>query len=94
MLTSADDLQLCVNKLKNLKFANQQKDILKGTYTLQDDSVVINLKRQSQQFSIKRRANAPDDSAITFTFFIELQIDGSTTKKKFNKLSWINYSVI
>lgn len=96
MLTSAEELQTSINKLKNIQSAFQQKDILKGTYSLNADSVIIFVQRsQSQsQPQVKRRGKPIEDESTTFRFLIELQIDDNLMKKKFNKISWSNYKVI
>lgn len=94
MMTSADELQVSVNKLKNAKNAYQSREVLKGHYHYQDDHVLIVIKKSTigssnimQKF---RRKNSDNENYLTF--FMELEI-GNTSKKKFSKLMWKNYSV-
>lgn len=93
MLTSADELQVSINKLKNVQSAYQQKEILQGTYRLKADSVVLILQRTQGQSQNKMRAKGKENFK-TFTFLMELQIDDNMLKKKFNKISWLNYKVM
>ncbi len=89
--TSADDLQISVNKIKNVQNILQNKDILIGNFKLQDDNIVIVVnKNASNQQKQKRRKNV-DDVNGNLTFFIELQI--CRTRRKFTKLTWTSYSV-
>ncbi|KAG5672719.1 hypothetical protein PVAND_002820 [Polypedilum vanderplanki] len=89
MMTSADDLQTCVNKLKNLK--NISREILKGSYHYQDNHVLVVIKKTQFNFAQKyKRKNSEGENSLTF--FLELEI-GNTNKKNFAKLTWKNYSV-
>jgi F-box protein 9 len=87
MMTSADELQSSVGKMK---LHSQSRDVLKGRYHYQDSTVLIVIKKQLSTQKFKRKNIADDDN--TFTFFLELDIT-DTPKKKFSKLMWKNYSV-
>lgn len=91
MMTSADELQTSVNKMKHVPFALQSRDVLKGRYHYQDSTVLIVIKKQLSSTQKFKRKNITDDDN-TFTFFLELEIT-DTPKKKFNKLMWKNYSI-
>jgi len=45
MMTSSDDLQISVNKLRNKQTALQSREILNGTYHYQDNRVLIVIKK-------------------------------------------------
>lgn len=96
MMTSADELQLSVNKLKNKKNAMQSKDILRGNYHYEDNNVLIVIKKTMDNGNnggysrFKRTKNIEPENC--YTFFLELEISG-TAKRKFTKLEWKNYSV-
>jgi F-box protein 9 len=92
MLTSADELQTSVNKLKNVQNALQSNDssILKGHYHYQDSTVFIMIKKQLATNQKFKRKNVTDENL--FTFFLELEIT-DTPRKKFTKLMWKNYSI-
>lgn len=90
MMTSADELQMSVNKLKNIQHAFQSREVLKGRYHYQDSTVLIVIKKQqstSQKF--KRKVISEDDM---LTFFLELEIS-DTNKRKFTKLMWKHYAI-
>ena len=90
MMTSADELQTSVNKIKSVQNALQSRDVLKGRYHYQDSTVLIVIKKQqfsSQKF--KRKIINEDNS---YTFFLELEIT-DTPKKKFSKLMWKHYAI-
>lgn len=90
MMTSSDELQVSVNKLKNVHNALQSRDILKGEYHYQDATVLIVIKKQqSTALKFKRKYIGPDDC---LTFFLELEIT-DTPRKKFSKLMWKHYAV-
>lgn len=93
MLTSADELQNSVNKLRNKRLALQSREVLRGNYHYQDDHVLILIKRRAN-FNLsrmtKKRTVENDDNSLTF--FLELEIC-STSKRKFSKLMWKSYSV-
>lgn len=91
MMTSAEDLQLSVNKLKNVQSAIVSRDVLKGHYHYQDSTVLIVIKKQSTFQRFKRKTVNDEDE---LTFFLELEIDKtSTSKKRFTKLLWKHYAI-
>lgn len=93
MMTSADDLQNSVNKLKNVKTAMQSRDILIGDYHYQDNRVLIVIKRNQTNATQKyKRKNLVEENDSSPTFFLELEIGNSYTRN-FSKLMWKNYSV-
>lgn len=89
MLTSADELQLSVSKLKNVRNAFQSRDILKGEYHYQDSTVLIVIKKKPSAHQKYHRKISSDDEV---TFFLELEIQ-DTLKKKFTKLNWKHYTI-
>lgn len=89
MMTSADELQLSVNKLKNVQSAMQSRDILKGQYHYQDSTILIVIKKQQSSHQRFKRKVIDEDE---LTFFLELEID-EMTKKKFTKLMWKHYAI-
>ncbi|CAH1729349.1 unnamed protein product [Chironomus riparius] len=90
MMTSADELQNSVNRLKNPKIAIQSREILKGNYHYQDNHVLIVIKKTPSNGTQKyKRKNVENDSCLTF--FMELEI-GDSPRRNFAKLSWKNYS--
>lgn len=91
MMTSAEDLQNSVNRLKNPKMAMQSREILKGNYHYQDNHVLIVIKKSQTNVTQKyKRKNVESDDCVTF--FMELEI-GNSPRRNFAKLSWKNYSV-
>lgn len=90
MMTSADELQLSVNKLKNIQSALQSRDVFKGTYHYQDSTVLIVIKKQSSTSQKFKRKIISDDDMLTF--FLELEI-ADTNKRKFTKLMWKHYAI-
>lgn len=91
MMTSADELQNSVNRLKNPKIAMQSREILKGNYHYQDNHVLIVIKKNPTNVTQKyKRKNIEIDNCLTF--FMELEI-GNSPRRNFAKLSWKNYSV-
>lgn len=98
MMTSADELQSSVNKLRNRKNAMQMREILKGHYHYQDNHVLIVIKKQrtfkGDNYNFQRfKKRAAGDSDDSLTFFLELEITSTSKKRKFTKLMWKNYSV-
>lgn len=87
MMTSADELQTSVSKMKHVHSALQSRDVLKGHYHYQDSTVLIVIKKQLSTTQKFKRKNSTDDDN-TFTFFLELEIT-----KKNTKLMWKNYSI-
>lgn len=90
MMTSADELQVSVNKLKNIQNAMQSRDVLKGDYHYQDSTILIVIKKQQSTHQKYKRKIISDDDMLTF--FLELEIQ-DTIKKKFTKLMWKNYAI-
>lgn len=106
MMTSADDPQQGVTKLKNLQ--QLRPDILKGHYRLYGSTITIVLSKQQQQQQSKYISNSAtvpygrhrrgstvyDEAALNNTkYCIELRIL-NTSKRKFAQLVWINYSIV
>lgn len=89
MMTSADELQTSVSKLKNAHNATNSRDILKGEYHYQDSTVLIVIKKQPSAHQKFKRKNYSDNDALTF--FLELEIN--MFKKKFDKLTWKHYTI-
>lgn len=52
MMTSADDLQMSVNKLQNKRAAQQSREILNGKYHYQDNHVLIVIKKKPMPIAI------------------------------------------
>lgn len=90
MVTSADELQVSVNRLKNVQNAMQSRDVLKGRYHYQDSTVLIVIKKQQSSSQKFKRKITSDDDCITF--LLELDI-ADTNKRKNTKLCWKHYSV-
>lgn len=87
MMTSADELQTSVSKMKNFQ---QSREILRGRYHYQDSTVLIVIKKQSTASQKFKRKIIGEDEPLTF--FLELDIN-DTFKKKFTKLTWKHYAV-
>lgn len=90
MMTSADELQLSVSKLKNVQNSLQSRDVLKGEYHFQDSTVLIVIKKQQPSHQKFKRKVIDDDESVTF--FLELEIQ-DTNKRKNTKLMWKNYTI-
>lgn len=93
MLTSADDPQMCVGKLKN-RFA-MQSEILHGHYRLHNDEVIIAVQRKRSNVQGQRpgRKKEIEVGYGQQTFYLELNIV-STTKRAFSQLHWKQYSMV
>ncbi|KAG4067087.1 hypothetical protein HA402_000078 [Bradysia odoriphaga] len=96
MMTTADEPAQAVGKLKS---RNTRNDVLKGHYRLHDDVVVIVLKRnrtaQHQYMKQSRRGSVIDDSASSSqSFYLELNILPTGSKRQFNQLKWKHYAII
>lgn len=89
MMTSADELQFSVSKLKNVQNAWQSRDVLKGQYHYQDSTVLIVIKKQQSAHQKFKRKIVDEDE---LTFFLELEIEKSS-KKRFSKLMWKHYTI-
>lgn len=93
MLTSAEEPQMCVGKLKN-RFA-LQNEILHGHYRLHDDEVIIAVQRKRSNVQIYRPGRKKDIEVEygQQTFYLELNIE-STAKRAFSQLHWKQYSMV
>uniref|UniRef100_A0A182WI53 F-box domain-containing protein n=1 Tax=Anopheles minimus TaxID=112268 RepID=A0A182WI53_9DIPT len=96
MLTTADEPQQCVVKLKSRSPA--QNEILRGHYRLHDDVVIVVIQRnrpsapaQMQRPGRKVRDFEPEYGQQTF--LMELQIV-STAKRPFSQLHWKQYTMV
>lgn len=89
MVTSADELQMSVNRLKNSQNALQSRDILKGQYHYQDSTILIVIKKHQSSQKFKRKPTNDDEM---LTFFLELEIR-DMMNKKFAKLLWKHYAI-
>ncbi|XP_063704802.1 F-box only protein 9 [Culicoides brevitarsis] len=95
MYTSSDEPQNSVAKLKNVANAAFDTTIHTGHYRLHNDMVIIVLKpRQNpiQQRGRRQKGQNPDENRNR-VFCIELKIQNSS-KRKFCKLEWSQYSMI
>lgn len=91
MLTSADDLQSSVNRMKNTFAAIQSKDILTGHYSYQDSALLVIIKKpRNSTVKFRRQGIVESDD---FTFFLEVEIQSTSARKKYNKLMWKHYSI-
>ncbi|XP_036323606.1 F-box only protein 9 [Rhagoletis pomonella] len=101
MMTSADEPAQGVNKLKNI---NQLRpEVLCGHYRLYGDTITILLKKQQQQLhsnNSHQYARHRRSSMATFKeepnctkYCIEFRIT-NTTKRKYARLLWAQYSVV
>lgn len=95
MLTTADEPPIGVKKLKSR--TPSRKEIMRGSYRLDNDRVAIALQRKlSLEVPVampeKRSRAAPPPPSLSCeqTFHIDLQIQGST-RKRFNQLHWLQY---
>ncbi|XP_067618999.1 F-box only protein 9 [Eurosta solidaginis] len=97
MMTSADEPAQGVNKLKNIH--QLRPEVLCGHYCLYGDTITIILKKQQQQHSQhyarhRRGSIAPGmDEPNCTKYCIEFRIT-NTTKRKYARLLWINYTVV
>ncbi|XP_055534785.1 F-box only protein 9 [Wyeomyia smithii] len=93
MLTSPDDPQSCVSKLKARH--PMQSEILKGHYRLHNDEVIIAAQRNrlSTQNQRPGRKKEIESEYGQQTFYLELKIV-STSKRTFSQLHWRQYSMI
>ncbi|XP_053662094.1 F-box only protein 9 [Anopheles marshallii] len=96
MLTTADEPQQCVVRLKPRCPA--QNEILRGHYRLHDDVVIVAIQRnrpsapaQMQRPGRKVREIEPEYGQQTF--LMELQIV-STAKRPFSQLHWKQYTMV
>lgn len=93
MLTSADDPQMCVGKLKNRY--TTQNEILHGHFRLHNDEVVIAVQRKRSNVQSQRPGRKKEIEAEygQQTFYLELNIV-STAKRAFSQLHWKQYSMV
>ena len=98
MLTTADEPGVGVKKLKSRQA--MKREIMNGYYRLNQDIVTIVLHRKMAIevptiISEKRtRAPPPPDMSYEQTFHVELQVQSSSRKRRFNQLHWRQYRVI
>lgn len=92
MLTSAEEPSHCVGLLKSRSFID--RSILKGEYTINDDTVFVRLKNNSGgktshtiQTNRRRGSICPSESKDNF-FHLDLAI-----KRNFCQLQWISHKV-
>lgn len=93
MLTSAEEPQTCVGKLKAR--SPIQNEILKGHYRLHNDEIIIAVQRnrstiQNQRSNWKKEQETEHGQQ---TFYLELKIAG-TSKRPFTQLHWNQYSMV
>ncbi|XP_062542822.1 F-box only protein 9 [Armigeres subalbatus] len=93
MLTSADEPQACVGKLKN-RYA-QQAEILHGHYRLHNDEVIIAIQRNRSNVQSQRPGRKKEIAGEygQQTFYLELNIV-STAKRAYSQLHWKQYSMV
>lgn len=93
MLTSAEDPQSCVGKLKHRSPA--QNEILKGHYRLRNDEIIIAISRNRPNVQGQRPGRRRDIETEygQQTLYLELKIV-STTKRSFSQLHWRQYSMV
>lgn len=94
MLTSAEEPQNCVGKLKN-RYA-LQAEILHGHYRLHNDEVIIAVQRNRSNVQSQRPGRKKEITAAEYgqqTFYLELNIV-STAKRAFSQLHWKQYSMV
>lgn len=93
MLTSAEEPQSCVGKLKPRSPA--QNEILKGHYRLRNDELIIAVQRNRSNVQAQRpgRKKEIDSEFSQQTLYLELGIV-STAKRAFSQLHWRQYSMV
>lgn len=104
MMTSSDEPQQGVTKLKNMQHI--RPEILKGQYRLFGSTLSIVVSKQQQQSKFinnpssggyarhRRGSSAYDESAFNSTkYCIEFRIL-NTSKRKFAQLVWLHYSIV
>lgn len=93
MLTSAEEPQSCVGKLK-LR-SPVQNEILKGHYRLRNDELIIAVQRNRSNVQNQRpgRKKEIDVEFGQQTLYLELGIV-STAKRAFSQLHWRQYSMV
>lgn len=94
MLTSAEEPQSCVGKLKPRSPA--QNEILKGHYRIRNDELIIAVQRNRPNVQSQRPGRKKEISEAEFgqqTLYLELGIV-STAKRAFSQLHWRQYSMV
>lgn len=93
MLTSADEPQACVGKLKN-RYA-LQAETLHGHYRLHNDEVIIAVQRNRSNMQSQRPGRKKEITGEygQQTFYLELNIV-SSAKRAFSQLHWKQYSMV
>uniref|UniRef100_A0A182R9C0 F-box domain-containing protein n=1 Tax=Anopheles funestus TaxID=62324 RepID=A0A182R9C0_ANOFN len=96
MLTTADEPQQCVVKLKPR--CPTQNEILRGHYRLHDDVVIVVIQRNRPPASAQmqrpgRKVRDIEPEYGQQTFLMELQIV-STAKRPFSQLHWKQYTMV
>ncbi|XP_035917257.1 F-box only protein 9 [Anopheles stephensi] len=98
MLTTADEPQQCVVKLKPR--CPTQNEILRGHYRLHDDVVIVAIQRNRPTASNAQMSGRPSRKVREIepeygqqTFLMELQIV-STAKRPFSQLHWKQYTMV
>ncbi|XP_058831568.1 F-box only protein 9 [Topomyia yanbarensis] len=93
MLTSPEEPQSCVTKLKPRYPA--QNEILKGHYRLHNDVVIVAVQRNRPSGQNQRpgRKKEIESEYGEQTFYLELQVV-STSKRAFSQLHWRQYSMV
>ncbi|XP_050074698.1 F-box only protein 9 [Anopheles maculipalpis] len=93
MLTTADEPQQCVVKLKPR--CPTQNEILRGHYRLHDDVVIVAIQRNRPTAPARpsRKVRDPEPEYGQQTFLMELQIV-STAKRPFSQLHWKQYTMV
>ncbi|EDS38277.1 F-box only protein 9 [Culex quinquefasciatus] len=93
MLTSAEEPQSCVGKLKPR--SPVQNEILKGHYRLRNDELIIAVQRKRSNVQSQRPGRKKEIEAEfgQQTLYLELGIV-STAKRAFSQLHWRQYSMV
>lgn len=95
MLTSAEEPQSCVGKLKPRSPA--QNEILKGHYRIRNDELIIAVQRSNRNGAQNQRPGRKKEIETAEygqqTLYLELGIV-STAKRAFSQLHWRQYSMV
>ncbi|XP_015588407.1 F-box only protein 9 isoform X2 [Cephus cinctus] len=93
MLTSAEEMQTCVNSLKNRIPRNSS--VLIGHYRLHDDRVTLILKKQETKGSnnaYRKKRREPMHDSGEQTFHVEFSIQNHQ-KRVNSQLTWLRYNI-
>ncbi|EZA48079.1 F-box only protein 9 [Ooceraea biroi] len=93
MLTSTDEVQICVNSLRHRVPRNPS--VLIGHYRLHDNCITLVLKKQEIKglnFAYRRKKREPVHDSGEQTFHIEFEIQ-SHHRRVNSQLKWISYSI-